>query len=485
MGLGQFARRWLPAIVLAIGAFALWNEADRRDVDVVSTDPIDYELRLATPMLSARRVPRTLQAPVVDAKLAPTLRAMISDSPTNTCLLVQVGDREIGPSSRVDAGLVPASNQKLLATYGAYLALGADFQFTTSVVTDAVPVDGVLEGNLYFVGSGDPFLSTDDWWTQFERTDGRAHTRLEELADRIAATGIVQVNGAVVGDESLFDAVRQGPWAERLINDKQSGPLSALTVNEGFNDWPETYVAARLRSEDPDPPVHAASVLTQLLAERGVTVAGAPVAGVAPQGAALVEQISSPPLIELLTHINSYSSNIGAELLLKRLGVELLDDGSTVAGAAALREILAADGVPVDRLVIDDGSGLAESNQLTCRALAAVLANAEPGSDFAATLAIAGERGTLVNRMVDTPGEGSVAAKTGTLNNVTALSGYAASGNDADVELVFAYMANGEYIGVANNEEIIDLQDAFAASLTAYPGSPTVGDLSPLPPTDN
>ena len=479
MSFGQFARRWLPAIVLAAAAFALWNGAERRDIDVVSTEPIDYELDLATPMLSARRVPRTLQAPVVDANLAPTLRAMISDSPANTCLLVQIGEREIEPSARVDAGLVPASNQKIISTYGAYLGLGADFRYTTSVVTDAAVIDGVLQGNLYFVGSGDPFLSTEDWWTQYEFTDGRFHTRLEDLADDLAATGIVEVTGSIVGDETLFDDQRQGPWAERLINDRQSGPLSALTVNEGFNDWPETYVAARLRAPAPDPAVHAASVLTQLLAERGVTIAGQPAAGAAPAIAEPVAEITSPPLIDILTHINSYSSNMGAELVLKRLGLEVAGAGTTAAGAMALRDLLAADGVPLDGVVIDDASGLAETNQVTCRALASILTAAGPDSDFASTLSVAGERGSLVRRMVDTPGEGNVLAKTGTLNDVTALSGYAASSNEDDIALVFAYITNGEFVGVS--EEVVGLQDAFAAALTDYPGPPTIADLSPLP----
>jgi D-alanyl-D-alanine carboxypeptidase/D-alanyl-D-alanine-endopeptidase (penicillin-binding protein 4) len=483
MGLGQFARRWVPAIVLAIAAFALWDASERRDTDVVSTEPIVYDLDLATPMLSARRVPRTLQAPVVDAKLAPTLRAMINDSPQTTCLLVQVGDREIEPSSRVDDGLVPASNQKLLTTYGAYLALGGDFRFTTTVATDSIVTEGILDGNLYFIGSGDPFLTTDNWWTQYEVTDERYHTRLEELADSVAATGIVQVTGSVIGDESLLDTERQGLWADRLINEKQSGPLSALTVNEGFNDWPEIYAAARLRSETNDPPVHAAAILTQLLAERGIAVAGPPTAGVAPPNALPIAEVTSPPLLDLLTHINSYSSNIGAELLLKRIGADLAGEGSTAAGARVLRDTLVADGVPVDRLVIDDGSGLAETNQLTCQAVAAILTNAGPTSDFAATLAIGGERGTLAARMVDSPAEGLVYAKTGTLNDATALSGYARSAQDADVELVFAYIANDEFIAAA--EGILELQDAFAASLTAYPGSPSVAELSPLRPTSN
>ena len=480
MGVGQFARRWLPAILLGITALAVWNEAERRDTDVVSTAEVVYERDLQTPILAARRIPRTLQAPVADANIAPVLRAMINDSPSTTCLAVRVGDRVLTPSARIDQGLVPASNQKILTTYAAYLILGSDFHFTTSVVADRDPVDGVVAGNLYFVGDGDPFLSTENWWTQYETNDARFHTRLEDLADRIAEAGIVEVTGTVVGDESLFDTERQGLWAERLINAKQSGPLSALTVNEGFNDWPELYVSSRQRSATDDPAVHSASVLIQLLGERGITVTEPPASGVAPANAVDVTAIDSPPLVDLLTHINSYSSNMGAELLLKRLGVAARGEGSTASGATALLDALAADGIPIDGIRIDDGSGLAETNLLTCQAILAVLTNAGPDSDFARTLAVAGERGTLLERMVETPAAGSVFAKTGTLNDATALSGYAQSLTDADIDLLFAYIANEQF--VISNEDVLALQDSFATSLTDYPGSPSVDALSPLDP---
>lgn len=481
MGVGQFVRRWVPAIVLAVAAFAVWQAAERRDTDVVSVEPIDYERSPQTPILSARRVPRTIQAPVVDAGLSPLLDAMIRDSPASSCLMVQVDDRLMSPAARVDVGLVPASNQKLLTTYGAYLVLGADFTYVTRVVADATPVAGVLDGNLYLIGDGDPFLSTEQWWTQYgDDLEGRHHTRLEDLADEVEAAGITEVTGTVVGDETLFDTERQGLWAERLINGKHSGPLSALTVNEGFNDWPEEYVTARQRSETDDPPVHAASVLIQLLGERGVTVANPPESGPTPRSVLEVAEVESPPLLDLLTHINSYSSNLGAELLLKRLGVERAGEGSTRAGAVVLLDALETAGIPTEDLRIDDGSGLAETNLLTCQAVTALLVEAGPDSDFATTLAIAAERGTLAERMVDTPAEGAVFAKTGTLSDATALSGYVQSGNDPDIDVVFAYIANEPL--VSTNRPVIDRQDSFAAALTGYPGSPSVADLSPLAP---
>lgn len=479
MSVGQFLRRWGLAIVLGTTALVSWQASERGDTDVVSVERIPYEQSLRTPMLTARRVPRTLQAPVVDERIGGALRALVRSSPPETCLLVQVDDRTLEPASRVDVGLVPASTEKLLTTYAASLVLGLDFRFTTTVAADRPPQDGVVDGDLYLIGSGDPFLSTANWWTQYESTDGRHHTRLEELADRIADAGVVEVTGDLVGDESLFDTERQGPWAERLINGKHSGPLSALTVNEGFADWPEMFISPRQRSETDNPPLHAVAVLNQLLAERGVTVAGLDV-GRAPDDAVEITRIQSPLLIDLLTHINSYSSNIGAELLLKRMGVEEVGVGSTQAGAGVVRAALADDGVPVEGLRIDDGSGLAETNLLTCRAVAAVLANAGPGSPFSQTLAISGERGTLSTRMVDTTAEGLVKAKTGTLQDATALSGYAQSRTDPEIDLIFAYIANEPFI--AANQPVLELQDTFATALTGYPGRPSVDELMPLPP---
>lgn len=483
MGRGQYLRR--TGLVLALGAASYGSllAANRGDVDDVSVDPIMYSQSLSTPMLSVRRIPNTLQAPVVDDRIRPSLERIIGASPPASCLLVQVGNRRLEPSVNVASGLLPASNQKVLTTFGALALLGADFQYQTRLESDGVVVDGALEGDLYLIGDGDPFLSTDNWWTQYEVQDGRFNTRLEDLADAVEASGIISVTGNLIGDESLFDELRQGPWAERLIAGKQSGPLSALTVNEGFVDWPAVYPeSSRQRSETDDPPLHAASVLAQLLAERGVTVGGTGV-GTAPAGTTLVAEVLSPPLVDVITHINSYSSNIGAELLLKRIGLVGVGQGSTAAGAEVLLDVLASSGVPLDGVVVADGSGLSENNRITCQSLAAVLSAAGADSEFAGSLAIGATRGSLLERFEDTEAAGSVFAKTGTLNDAVALSGFVRSANEEDLWITFAYVANEELI--IGNEEVRALQDPFVVSLTSYPGSPALADLVPLPPTEN
>ncbi len=485
MTLGRFLKYWVPPVLLAVIALVAWRAANRADFDEVDGTAIEYDLSLETPMLSARRAPLTLRAPISDAAIGPAIDRIAQRSPSQqTCLVVRNGDRMLGGSQEVSGGLVPASNQKILTTYAALGILGPEFTFNTRVAGTASVVDGVLTGDLYLIGDGDPFLITDGWLDQYEEIGGRSHTRLETLADALAATGLTQVTGALFGDESLYDDIRYGEWDVRLIDQKQSGPLSALTVNEGFSDWPEDFRSSfRGRAVVDDPPLNAVSVFNQLLAERGITFGAGPAVGVSPPGAIELASVPSPPLLDIVTHINSYSSNIGAELVLKRLGLAVLGAGSTAAGSEVVTNYLTEQGIPMADVLIFDGSGLDEDNRLTCDAVASILAGAGPDTPLGISLSIAGQRGSLANRFVDSPAEGLVLAKTGTLRGVRALSGYVESAvpSDAEAYVTFAYMINDENLLV--EADILPLQDELVSELTTYPGGPTVAQLSPKPPS--
>ncbi len=477
--------RWLPPTLLVIVALIAWQTAGRADFDRVTPVPESYDASLGTPMLSARRVPRTLRAPISDDLIAPQIETVSAGSPGQACVVVRNGDRILGQPTDIPGGLIPASNQKVLTSYAALGILGADFAFTTRAVALGAPQDGVLDGDLILIGDGDPFLITENWLTQFEDVDGRFHTRLEDLADEVVAAGITSITGSVVGDESLLDTERTGPWDQRLIDQKQSGPLSAMTVNEGFTQWPETFPgASRNRSETDNPPVHSAAVFAELLAERGVTVAGPAGSAVAPANVVELGAVDSPPLRDLLTHVNSFSSNIGAELILKRLGLETTGQGTTAAGASAVTNYLIDQGIPMTDVQIFDGSGLAETNRVTCDALASILTSGSPDDELGQSLSIGGNRGSLANRFVDSPADGRVMAKTGTLRQVLALTGYVASGvagND-DEFVSFAYIVNDDVI---ETDQILAIQDTFMASLAQYPSGPAIEELSPLPITPN
>jgi D-alanyl-D-alanine carboxypeptidase/D-alanyl-D-alanine-endopeptidase (penicillin-binding protein 4) len=475
--IGRLALPLVPAL-LALGA---WQAADRADFDTIETTPTSYDRTLGTQMLSARRIPRTLQAPISEELAVQSVDRIIANAGEQpACVAVRDGDRLLGPAREVEGGLIPASNQKVLTTWAALEVLGPDFTFTTSVHAPVAPVGGVIDGDLYLIGSGDPFLYTDQWLSQYPETSGRFHTRLEDLADAVAGAGITEITGGVVGDESLFDQIRSGPWANRLIQQRQSGPLSALVVNEGFVDWPAEFQASQLRRPTTDPAVHAASLFGQLLNERGITIAGAGAAGQTPPGAIELAAVVSPPLTDIVTHINSYSSNIGAELVLKRTALEDTGIGSTEAGAASMVNLLLQRGLPLDDVQVFDGSGLSESNRLTCSLLVAVLAEAGLDSDLGRSLSVAGVRGSLEQRFVDSPADGRVVAKTGTLQGVRALTGFVLSAvPEAEGRyLTFAQILNDD---VVETPDMLAVQEPLMDSLTTYPAGPTIAQLSPLP----
>ena len=204
---------------------------------------------------------------------------------------------------------------------------------------------------------------------------------------------------------------------------------------------------------------------------------GPAAAGVTPAGARVLAEVESPDLVATVTHVNAYSSNLGAELLLKRIGREVSGEGSTAAGAQAVRGVLGDLGVPLNDVVINDGSGLAESNRVTCEMLAELLTIAGTESPLADSLAVAGERGTLRERFKETPIAGHVQAKTGSLSGVRALSGFAESSVDEDA-LTFSYIINDPEL--AGDVEI-QAQEPLLLSLIRYPEGPTIDELSPRP----
>ena len=478
MDLSALPKQLVPVLLLSTISYGAWRYSTTQDIDEASAAPVAYEAELTTPLLSGRRVPQTLQAPIAAAAVQPSIEALLQGSTPDTCLVLTDGDRVLGEQNP-SLSLVPASNQKLLTTYAATRILGADAFFTTRVMSSSAINGGVLDGDLYLVGGGDPFLSTDDWRSQYTDPLGRFDTRLESLADDVAASGIIEVTGNLVGDESYLDTQRQGPWAERLVTQNQSGPLSALSVNEGFVGWPEVYAGSfRLREKAIDPAANAAAVFGRLLAERGITISGDFVTGSTPAVASQVASISSPPLSDLIIHINSFSNNYGAELLTKHIGLETRRMATTAAGAGAIFDQLAADGFNVEGVQIDDGSGLAESGRLTCVLLAELLARTGPDSDLGQSLSVGGERGSLDARFEGTTADGFLLAKTGTLNGVTALSGFVNSPREPDTTLTFAYIVNGELAGTL--EGITSLQQPFVEALARYPDAPLISQLDPL-----
>lgn len=448
-------RRRITAVTVSIAAALTFvalliagAQAPRR-----STPSSTAASPMTAPSLPSTPPPTTTPSPRV-WPLAAMLDPVWADTPGG-CLRATARGRvlyEVNPG----AAVAPASVTKLFTAAAALRVLGPDRRFRTTVRSVSPPVQGVVAGDLWLVGGGDPVLGTDAWAAQLS-ADLRLYTSLDQLADRVVAAGVRRIDGRVLGDESRFDADRYvDTWPNRLIADGEVGPLSALTVNDGFGTSGHPSVPFS------DPPADAARLLVELLAGRGVTIAGAAGAGVAPVASVEVAGIDSAAAAELVHAMLRDSDNGTAELLVKELGRQRRGAGTTAAGTDVITETLAAAGVGLDGVIVADGSGLSDAARLTCRSLTTLLANETEA--FTGRLSVAGRDGTLARRFLGTAAAGRLRAKTGTLDGTAGLAGYVDTVDGTTVE--FAYIING----LAAGEPGRALQDRLGAALaTATP----------------
>jgi len=469
----RLRRSILPVLLLA-GALASGGGAAAIEVGAQGdAEPLGGP-RPTTPVLSARRVPSVVAAPVADRRLRGDLAAWAGSAHQPSCAVVLDARGQVVLDHHGDEPMVPASTLKLLTATAALEALGADHTYRT-VVVGPPPEGGVVRGDLTLVGGGDPVLVTEDYAARSPRQP-QVHTSMEALADALVSAGVTRVEGSIVGDESRYDQQRYLPvWPARYIDQNQTGPLSALSVNDGFAEYPTPQVHRDLRPA-PDPAAHAAGVLTLLLAARGVEVVGPPRSGAAPAGEPELAAVESPPLAEIVRQLLQESDNTTAELLVKELGAQA-GDPTTAGGLRRLVEVLGAAGLDLTGAAITDGSGLSTENRVPCRLVLQALVDPETGPLLRERLAVAGESGTLWRSFLDTSLVGHLRGKTGRLNAVASLAGTVV---DDDGELAFAYLAN-DPDGLIDVQAVVSTQATLAQILLSWPQTPDVTVLGPEP----
>lgn len=462
------APRLVAGALVAAGAacIAVGIASERtRASELITGDDAEAVSVLATPVLSARRVPEFLVQPQAQRRLAAKVAPILAETPKDRCLVVGDGGHEL-VADHPDLPLPAASNQKLVTAFSAFRTLGPKATLTTRVAATAPVTDGVVNGDLWFIGGGDPIIDSDTYQStlHYGRTP---HTKLEDIADRIRAAGVTRVTGSVKGDDSAFDRVRTvESWPQRYLSQGQVGPLSALSVNDA-----RTYgviAGQRGPTAQPasDPPGYAATALSQMLAARGITVAGPPGSGKAPASLSEVVSVASMPLSDVVAEMLTHSDNNTAELLVKSLGVKGSGVGSTEAGIAVIRKDLEAEGLLSKDIVVVDGSGLDTGNRVTCRLLSSILE--ADGADGPLSKGLApsdGNVGTLADRYRNSPAKGAVRAKTGTLRAVTALSGWVTSSKGAKLRFSFVINTGDRNVQAAD----IALETRLTEALMSYP----------------
>lgn len=428
--------------------------------------------RPLTPVLSARRFPTALLG-AADTDVTASVDSYLAKVVGSTCAIVEVDGRTI-VSRNTDGQFVPASTLKLGTALAALDVLGRDATLTTRFVADGPIRDGVLEGDLWVVGGGDPILTTKGYLSVFEDPD-QLSVDLSEVADAIAATGIERISGSIIGDDSRYDDVRWvASWPERYQVGGTVSPLSALVVNDGNTGYTDTPDAPTTQRRAGDPPMLFAQTLRTVLSAQGITVDGGASAGRAPEGAEEIGEYRSRPVRDLVNEMLRNSDNTTAELLTKEMGLAASGQGTTAAGVAAIRDSLRRQGVDVDSLVINDGSGLDTGNRATCPVILDLMERVVADPDVAGSFPLGGRSGTLRKRMLATPSSGRVEAKTGTLNGVNALTGSVDSTQGTTLTFVLLHAGNDiRTTGVA---------DGFTDRLVGYASKgPRLSALVPAP----
>jgi D-alanyl-D-alanine carboxypeptidase/D-alanyl-D-alanine-endopeptidase (penicillin-binding protein 4) len=357
-------------------------------------------LALAAPAAtSAGQTPAT----GLQERLAKALRVPHVAPARSAALALDLTTGTVLYSQNAGRPLAPASNEKLPLTYAALLRLGADYRIDTYALGQGSQEGSTWVGTVVLKGAGDPTLSSAD---------------LRSLAAQVRATGIDQITGGVIADESLFDSRRTVAGWKPGFFIEESPPLSALVVDRGH--------VGRYTSRSPA--LAAGLAFRTALHAAGIDVTGSVRIAQGDEYSVPLGVVSSPPLGAIIRYMDRESDNFTAEMLLKLLGAVELERGTSAAGASVVSQALVDAGVPMEGVRVVDGSGLSRLDRLTANALAALLkvSWADPAVRQAllASLPVAGVSGTLADRLRKPPARGNVVAKTGTTDVASALSGY-------------------------------------------------------------
>lgn len=408
------------------------------------------------------RVIATLEEQKLDADhLGVWVQAVDSDTP----LIDHHGDRLFNP----------ASVMKLVTTVASLDVLGPTFQWKTEFLADTRPVNGVIAGDLYIKGYGDPWFRSEDLW---------------DVVRRLRELGVREIRGDVILDDSHFAPIAADPGAfdnrpdrvynalpDALLLDNRAVRISITPQGDGesaVNTWPPNprmaldndldLVDQPCRSDtnrpvidirnptDPGAEIQVRGTVSRQCAPRlyyrvagdphdaffhafkelfeaaGGRITGTWHQGLVQAGATRLLSHESRPLSNYLWLMNKWSNNIMARQIMLTMGAEIEGTPATELKARRVIERWAEDrGLDWDGAVVDNGSGLSRSARLSPRQIGQMLLSVWTSpymAEVMSTLPIAGIDGTMRKRLTDGSIRGHAHIKTGTLRDVRAGAGY-------------------------------------------------------------
>ncbi len=418
-----------------------------------------------------------------------------------------------------DTLFIPASNVKIVTSAAALHHFGPDYRFKTEV--SLVPQGGNNQkGTLVIKGYGDPslvperlwYLATRVYFAKLRELDGIIvddsyfeGTRLangfeQDRTDNayMAPSGALSVgfnailihvqpgDAAGLGAHVMVDPVSDYTVLENSVKTVSRGRTSVTVEVSPAGDRDRVRVSGRINLNDPgraywrrinNPPMAAGELLKTILQSLGVKVRGKVRTGTVPQNAVRITTVASPRLADILASVNKSSNNFMAEQVALALGAARFGPPATWDKAqAAFDDFLTNTvGLAPGTYTLRNGSGLHDVNRMSPRQLVAVLElmkrNLQLAPEFTASLAVAGSSGTLTDRMRSTEATHLLRAKTGTLSNASALSGYLSARNGATI--AFSILINSYRVPVSS---VWRVQDQIGAALASFDFEPTAAE---------
>ena len=379
-------------------------------------------------------------------------------------------------SQNAETRLAPASVSKLITTATALELLGADFRFETTLQYDGTLLNGILNGNLYICGGGDPTLGSKFFETDF----------LAEWFSMLKINGIKQITGKIIADTQIFDSqalpsgyplgdignwYATGTYAlsvfDNIINVYfESGAVGTkpkitkispqvtglqiennLTSKKGvgdcaiFSGFP--YENKRkvggsieanqtdfvVRADMPNPPNVLIDTLTNYLIANGIIIGGKISDTLLyPAKKNLLYAHFSPPLSEIIKNVNHRSNNMFAEHIFKFLSTKNSKQASFSASIELTKKFWEEMGLNVSKFSITDGCGLSPNSKISAQFINDLLVfmykKSENSEVFFESLPIAGQSGTISKFLKNTALEGKAHLKSGSISKVQCYAGY-------------------------------------------------------------
>lgn len=426
------------------------------------------------------------------------LRQILQEEPILQGALIGVSVRSASTGELLfehngDIRMRPASNMKLFTAAAALSVLGEDYRFKTELRMTGKKEKGILKGDLYVKGYGDPTLMKAD---------------ITQMVRKLAAARVQRIEGDLIGDDSWYDDVRLSKdlvWSDEYAY--YGSQISALTVsptkdydagtviiecspglnvgdaiqikispttkyieviNQAVTTSPDGKTELTMEREHGsntivvkgflplgaksekewiaiwEPTQMVTELFKQELANQGIQLMGTTRIGATPKDAIPIHIHQSIPLSKLLLPFMKLSNNGHAEVLIKEMGKIKKGEGSWEKGLAVLNEQLASFQLNTDGMVIRDGSGLSHINLVPPNEISKLLFHIQKEkwfSSFLTSLPVAGHGdrlmgGSLRTRMKQL----DVQAKTGTLTTVSSLAGYVKTKNGET--LIFSILLN-------------------------------------------